>query len=200
MLKIGITGGIGVGKTVVARMFKLLGIPVYDSDSRAKWVMHHDDSLKADLIAAYGSQAFNEQGELDRAYIASIVFNNPEKLQRHNSLVHPHVRNDFEKWVKQHTGKPYVIKEAALMYESEAWKQIDKMIAVYAPMDVRIKRLLLRDKHRTEADIRTIISKQLSEEEKMARADYIVTNDDQRMIIPQVLSLHKQFLELASAN
>ncbi|MBC5994244.1 dephospho-CoA kinase [Pontibacter cellulosilyticus] len=199
MLKVGITGGIGVGKTVVARMFSLLGIPVYDSDGRAKWVMQHDQALKSELTGAFGPKAFTEKGDLDRAYIASIVFNNPERLQQLNSLVHPHVRNDFAAWVAQHTDKPYIIKEAALMYESEAWKQIDKMITVYAPTDVRIKRLLLRDTHRTEADIKAIIGKQLSEEEKMARADYVITNNDQEMIIPQVLALHEQLLKLAPA-
>ena len=198
MLKVGITGGIGVGKTVVARMFELLGIPVYDSDGRAKWVMVNDKALKTELIAAFGPEAYTEDGELNRTYIGSIVFNNPERLQQLNSLVHPHVRYDFFNWVSQHADKPYIIKEAALMYESEAWKQIDKMIAVYAPLEVRLKRLLKRDKHRTEADIRAIISKQLSEEEKMARADFVITNDDLQMVIPQVLALHEQFLKLAS--
>ena len=199
MLKVGITGGIGVGKTVVSRMFGLLGIPVYDSDGRAKWVMRHDETLKTELIAAYGPKAFTVTGDLDRTYLASIVFNNPERLQQLNSLVHPHVRNDFDNWVSRQTDKPYVLKEAALMYESEAWKQMDRIIAVYAPMDVRIKRLLHRDQHRTQADLEAIIGKQLSEEEKMARADYVITNDDQQMIIPQVLALHKQFLQVSLA-
>ncbi|WP_299818673.1 dephospho-CoA kinase [uncultured Pontibacter sp.] len=199
MLKIGITGGIGVGKTIVSRVFELLGIPVYDSDGRAKWVMHHDEALRADLVAAYGEQAFTLDGDLDRKYIASVVFSDPEKLQRHNNLVHPHVRNDFAAWLQQHADKPYIIKEAALMYESGAWKQVDKMIAVYAPLQVRVNRLLLRDAHRTEADIKAIIGKQLSEEEKMRRADYVITNDDQQMIVPQVLALHQHILELSKA-
>ncbi len=198
MLKVGITGGIGVGKTIVSRMFGLLGIPVYDSDTRAKWVMRYDEDLRAELITTYGAQAFSDNGDLNRSYLASIVFNNPEQLAQLNALVHPHVRDDFAKWVSQHAGKPYVIKEAALMYESEAWKQMDKIIVVTAPMDVRVKRLLLRDKHRAEADIQAIISKQLSEEEKISRADYIITNDDQQMIIPQVLALHQQLVALAS--
>lgn len=197
MLKVGITGGIGVGKTVVARMFELLGIPVYDSDGRAKWVMVNDAVLKAELIAAFGPEAYTESGELNRTYIGSVVFNNPERLQQLNSLVHPHVKNDFTNWLSGHKHKPYIIKEAALMYESEAWRQIDSMVAVYAPLDVRIRRLLQRDKHRTESDIKAIIGKQLSEEEKMSRADYVIFNDDARMVIPQVLALHDQFLKLA---
>ncbi|PRY11023.1 dephospho-CoA kinase [Pontibacter ummariensis] len=194
MLKIGITGGIGVGKTVVSRMFALLGIPVYDSDARAKWVMRHDEALRQELVAAFGQETFTEAGELNRSYVASIVFNNPERLEQLNGLVHPHVRQDFESWVKAQEGKPYVLKEAALMYESEAWRQMDQIITVYAPLDVRLKRLLQRDTHRTEEDIRAIIAKQLSEEEKMARAAHVVYNDDQRLVIPQVLTLHAQFL------
>ncbi|MFD2513894.1 dephospho-CoA kinase [Pontibacter locisalis] len=198
MLKIGITGGIGVGKTIISRMFALLGVPIYDSDARAKWVMRHDEGLQQELIDAYGVEAFTGEGELNRTFLAKIVFNNPQRLQQLNALVHPHVRNDFFKWVAMHADKPYVIKEAALMYESEAWKQIDKMIAVFAPLDVRIKRLLHRDKHRTEADISAIIERQLSEEEKMARADHVIFNDDQQLVIPQVLALHDHFLSLTS--
>lgn len=192
MLKIGITGGIGTGKTVVSRVFALLGVPVYDSDARAKWVMHHDAVLRQELIAAFGSEAFTEEDELNRAYIASVVFNNPERLEQLNALVHPHVRNDFAQWAALHADKPYVLKEAALMYESEAWKQMDQIITVFAPMEIRIKRLLHRDTHRTEEDIRNIISKQLSEEERMSRAEHIIYNDNQQLIIPQVLRLHEQ--------
>ncbi len=193
MLKIGITGGIGVGKTVVSRMFSLLGVPVYDSDARAKWVMRHDETLRQELIAAYGPETFTETGELNRDYLGPLVFGNPELLEQLNNLVHPHVASDFAKWVTKYTDKPYVLKEAALMYESDAWKQMDQIITVYAPMDVRIKRLLQRDTHRTEANIKAIIGKQLNEEERMSRADHIIYNDDQQAIIPQVLQLHQQF-------
>ncbi|WP_347159982.1 dephospho-CoA kinase [Pontibacter chitinilyticus] len=194
MLKIGITGGIGVGKSVVCRMFAVLGVPVYDSDARAKWVMHHDKALRQDLITAYGPTAFTEAGELNRTFIASIVFNDPKRLAQHNALVHPHVGRDFATWTGLHADKPYVLKEAALMYESEAWKQMDQIIVVAAPLEVRIKRLLQRDPHRTEADIKAIMAKQLTEEEKIARAQQVIYNDEQQLIIPQVLQLHQQFL------
>jgi dephospho-CoA kinase len=200
MLKIGITGGIGVGKTVVSSVFKLLGVPVYDSDARAKWVMHHDQGLRQELIAAYGPETFTDAGELSRSYLAGVVFNNPERLEQLNALVHPHVGGDFARWAASYAAKPYVLKEAALMYESEAWKQMDQIITVYAPMEVRIKRLLQRDNHRTEADIRAIISKQLSEEERMSRAEHIIYNDDQQMVIPQVLRLHGQLIASGSAK
>jgi dephospho-CoA kinase len=194
MLKVGITGGIGVGKTVVSRVFALLGVPVYDSDARAKWVMHHDKALRKELIGAFGPQAYTEAGELDRPYIAGIVFNDPGRLEQLNSLVHPHVRDDFANWAASHAKKPYLLKEAALMYESEAWKQMDRIITVYAPMDVRIKRLQQRDRHRSEEAIRAIIARQLSEEERMSRANHIIYNDDQQLVIPQVLRLHEQLV------
>ncbi|MCC9136627.1 dephospho-CoA kinase [Pontibacter silvestris] len=195
MLKIGITGGIGVGKTVVCRMFELLGIPVYDSDARAKWVMKNKEALRLELQAAFGKEAYNDDGELNRSHVAGIVFNNPERLAILNNLVHPHVATDFALWAAMHSDKPYVLKEAALMYESGAWKQMDQMIAVYAPLEVRMKRLLLRDKHRTETDIKAIIDKQLQEEEKISRADHVIYNDDQQLLIPQVIKLHEQFLD-----
>ncbi|TXK52889.1 dephospho-CoA kinase [Pontibacter qinzhouensis] len=194
MLKIGITGGIGAGKTIVCQMFQVLGIPVYDSDARAKWVMQHDATLKDNLTAAFGPDAYTLAGDLNRPYISGLVFNNPERLAQLNALVHPRVRIDFEQWAAAQTSAPYVLKEAALMYESQAWKQMDQIITVFAPLEVRMKRLLHRDAHRTEADIRAIISKQLDEEEKLARADHIIYNDDQQLIIPQVVALHQQFL------
>jgi dephospho-CoA kinase len=194
MLKIGVTGGIGVGKTVVCRMFQVLGIPVYDADTRAKWVMQHDSLLRQELQEAFGNDAYTKEGHLDRAYLAALVFNNPERLARLNALVHPHVGTDFDNWASTNAAAPYVIKEAALMFESESWRQMDEVIVVSAPMDVRLKRLQKRDPHRTEADIQAIISKQLSEEEKLARANHIVYNDDKQLIIPQVLALHQQFL------
>lgn len=194
MLKIGITGGIGTGKTIVTRLFALLGVPVYDSDARAKWVMHHDAILRQELIAAYGPEAFTAQGDLNRPYLASIVFNNPQRLAALNAIVHPRVRADFEGWARLHTNKPYILKEAALMYESDAWKQMDEIITVFAPMEVRMKRLQQRDAHRSEEEIKAIIEKQLSEDEKMKRAQHIIYNDEQTLLIPQVLELHTYFI------
>jgi len=200
MLKIGITGGIGVGKTVVCRMFALLGVPVYDADARAKWVMHHDAALRQELLTAYGAGAFTDSGELDRVYLAKIVFNNPERLAQLNTLVHPHVGRDFTDWVAMHTGRPYVLKEAALMYESEAWKQMDQIIAVSAPLELRIRRLLQRDTHRTESDIRAIMARQLEEEKKIARSQHVIYNDDRQLLILQVLKLHEQFILQSKAR
>jgi len=194
MLKIGITGGIGVGKSIVCRMFAILGIPVYDADTRAKWVMHQDQELKQELTQAFGPETYTATGELNRPYLSKTAFNDPQKLALLNSLVHPHVGNDFTKWVEANHSAPYVLKEAALMFESESWRQMDEIIVVAAPLEVRIKRILQRDPHRTQQDIEAIISKQLAEEDKMARAQHIIYNDDKQLLIPQVLELHQQFL------
>jgi dephospho-CoA kinase len=194
MLKIGITGGIGVGKSIVCRMFQVLGIPVYDADTRAKWVMQYDLALKQELQEAFGEDTYTPEGQLNRAYLASVVFNNQERLSLLNALVHPHVGTDFEKWAAAYPNPPYLIKEAALMFESESWRQMDEIIVVSSPLEIRLKRLLQRDTHRTEADVRAIISKQMSEEDKIARANHVIFNDDKQLLIPQVLALHQQFL------
>lgn len=194
MLKIGVTGGIGVGKTMVCSMFRLLGIPVYDSDGRAKWLMNQNEALKAELTETFGANTYTASGKLNRQYLGGVVFNDPERLALLNKLVHPHVRVDFVNWADQHAQAPYVIKEAALMYESAAWRQMNQIITVFAPLPVRIKRILQRDTHRTEADVEAIISKQLQEEEKMARAEHIIYNNDQQLVIPQVLQLHELFV------
>lgn len=197
MLKIGITGGIGVGKSIVCRLFEVLTIPVYDADTRAKWVMQHDLALKRELQDAFGREAYTSDEQLNRSYLASVVFNNQDRLNQLNAIVHPHVGTDFERWAAANAKAPYLIKEAALMFESESWRQMDEIIVVSAPLDVRIKRLLKRDPHRTKADILAIIEKQLSEADKIARAQHVVYNDDQHLIIPQVLALHQQFLQRA---
>jgi len=199
MLKIGITGGIGTGKSIVSRIFALLQIPVYDSDLRAKQVMAHNPQLKQELIAAFGPETFNEQG-LNRTWLASIVFPDPEKLAKLNSLVHPHVKQDFINWAEENKNAPYVLKEAALMFETEAHKQVDEMITVFAPLAIRMERLLKRDTHRTETDLKNIIAKQLPEEEKLRRADHVIYNDDSQLVIPQVLKLHAYFLEKAKSK
>jgi len=194
MLKIGITGGIGVGKSIVCRLFAILGIPVYDADTRAKWVMRHDQPLKQELTEAFGPDTYTEAGELNRTYLAKTAFHDPQKLALLNSLVHPHVGNDFTNWVEANQSAPYVLKEAALMFESESWRQMDEIIVVSAPLDVRISRILQRDPHRNRQDVEAIIAKQLDEEEKMARAQHIIYNDDKQLLIPQVLQLHEVFL------
>ncbi|QDA60010.1 dephospho-CoA kinase [Hymenobacter jejuensis] len=196
MLRVGITGGIGSGKSVVCRLFKLLGVPVYDSDYQAKWLMANDLSLRTELQMAFGSETFDAHGQLNRTYLARMAFTDPAQLAVLNALVHPHVGRDFEQWatVQQQAGHAYVLKEAALLYESGAYRQLDKIITVFAPLAVRQTRVLHRDPHRTPDDVLNIVGKQMSEEEKMQRADYVLYNDDQHLLIPQVLKLHHELL------
>ncbi|UOQ73436.1 dephospho-CoA kinase [Hymenobacter cellulosilyticus] len=198
MLRIGITGGIGSGKSVACRMFAVLNVPVYDADSRAKWVMANDLVLRQALQEAFGPEAFDASGQPNRTYLAQVVFKDPEQLARLNSLVHPRVGHDFEQWAQtqQAAGAIYVIKEAALLYESGSYQQLDKIITVFAPQPVRQARVLRRDPHRTPDDILAIIGKQMSEEEKLSRADYVLRNDDKHLLIPQVLELDRQFRSL----
>ena len=196
MLKVGITGGIGSGKSVVCQVFALLGIPVYDSDYRAKWVMGHDPVLRGELIRAFGDRVYDAAGHLDRPYLASLVFNQPRQLALLNSLVHPRVKADFTAWAATAHQAPYILKEAALMYESQAHKQVQRIITVSAPEAVRVARVLQRDPHRQAADVAAIIDKQLPEAERQARADFVIYNDDRQLVIPQVLAIHQQLLAL----
>lgn len=202
MLRIGITGGIGSGKSVVCRLFQLLGAPVYDSDQRAKWLMSNDLDLRAELLTTFGPQTFDSAGQLDRAYLARTAFADPAQLARLNALVHPHVGRDFETWAsaQQQAGRPYLLKEAALLYESGAYRQLDRIITVFAPQAVRQARVLRRDSHRTAADVLAIIGKQMSEEEKKQRADYVIHNDDQQLLLSQVLALDEQFRKINSVS
>ncbi len=195
MLRIGITGGIGSGKSVVARLFAVLGVPVYDSDSRAKWVMANDQLLREQLVAAFGAATYDAAGQLNRPYLAQQAFGNPERLAQLNELVHPRVDADFAAWsaAQAAAGHRYSLKEAALLYESGAYRGLDHIITVFAPLEVRQARVLRRDAHRSAADLQAIMRQQLSEEEKLARADYVVYNDDSQLVLPQVLALDATF-------
>lgn len=195
-LKIGITGGIGSGKSMICRVFQNLGIPIYDADSRAKWIVNHHPDLREELMAEFGPATYDAHGNYNRAYIAQQVFNDGNRVKVLNQLIHPRVGQDFLDWTKQHGEAPYLLKEAALMFESGSHLALQKVITVFAPESVRIKRILARDPFRSQDQIKAIFGKQLAEEEKIKRADFVVYNDDQHMVIPQVLELHTQFLKL----
>lgn len=195
-LQIGITGGIGSGKSLVSRIFNLLGVPVYDADSRAKSIMTTDGILVSQIKKEFGVLSFRADGSVNREYLAEHVFSDPEKLKRLNRLVHPRVGEDFSRWVKEQDSV-YILKEAALLFEAGSNTALDKIIVVSAPEELRITRVLQRDKHRTAQQVRDIIRNQLKEEEKVKRADYIIVNDESRLLIPQVLELHRQFLSMA---
>lgn len=193
-LQIGITGGIGSGKSLVTKIFACLGIPVYDADSHAKELMTTDGILISQIKKEFGDLSYLTDGTLNRKYLGEVVFNQQEKLDILNGLVHPRVRHDFAQWTDRYRDKPYVVREAALLFETGVYKLLDRTVVVYAPEDVRIRRVMKRD-NRHEAQVRAIIQKQLSEEEKMALADDIIYNDDSILVIPQVLALHHRLLQ-----
>ncbi len=189
MLKIGLTGGIGSGKSTVAKVFEVLGIPVYYADDETKKLMNEDAGLKKKIIEGFGEKSY-VNGELDRTYISSIVFNDKQKLALLNSLTHPATIHHAEQWMKKQTSA-YAIKEAALIFESGSDKQLDKVIGVYAPEELRIARVMKRDGVSREEVLKRI-SRQMNEEEKMKRCDFVIRNDEQQLLLPQVMKLHEE--------
>lgn len=192
MLKIGLTGGIGSGKTMVARIFELLGIPVYYADAAAKTIMNEDESLKALIVEHFGKAAYTD-GTLNRAYISSIVFQNKEKLALLNSLVHPATIRAAEKWMQQQQAA-YAIKEAALIFESGSQNGLDLVIGVYAPKSLRILRTMQRDTISRDEVLKRM-SNQVNEELKMKLCDFVIYNNEQQLLIPQVIALHEKLLK-----
>lgn len=192
MIKIGITGGIGTGKSTVCRIFELLNVSIYYSDDRAKELMNTNSNIRKAIIEQFGNDSYKEQ-VLDRNYLAKKVFQNKENIHKINQIVHPVVAQDFEKWCNEQKGA-YILKETALMFETNAHLQMNQIICVTAPLELRIARTLNRDAYRTKSDVLKIIEKQLSEEEKIRRSDYVISNDNSQLLIPQVLAIHKQIL------
>jgi dephospho-CoA kinase len=194
MLRIGLTGGIGSGKTIVAKLFELLNIPVYYADEASKRLYHSDKELMADIKKHFGEDVYSND-QLNRQRLAEIVFNNPEKLELLNSLVHPPTIKDAEQWMSRQT-TPYVVKEAALLFESGSAASLDYVIGVRAPVDVRIKRTMDRDGFSRE-EVMKRMDRQIDEDMKMRLCDFIINNDEQELIIPQVISLHTSFVAMA---
>lgn len=194
MLKIGITGGIGSGKSTVVHCFALLGVPVYDADAASKRLYHSDPALKKSLQDAFGKSIYKE-GVLDRTALAAIVFNDPQKLALLNSLVHPPTIKDAETWMAMQTA-PYLLKEAALLFESGSVNSLDYVIGVSAPEALRLQRVMARDGV-NETDVRSRMARQMEEGEKMSKCNFIITNDEASLVIPQVLELHNKLLQLS---
>ncbi len=194
-LLVGLTGGIGSGKTTVSRVFMSLGVPVYYADDRGKWLMLYDQQLKARVIEHFGTESYRGE-ELNRAYLAQRVFSDDEELQKLNALVHPAVGRDFATWVSAHQDHPYLIKEAALIFEGGSYKQLDKIINVSATREVRLQRVLLRDLQRSREQVLSIMEKQLSENERKRRSDYLIDNNGKKLIIPQVLAIDEELRKL----
>ena len=199
MLRIGITGGIGSGKTTVAKIFEVLGVPVYYADDAAKRLMNEDQALQQKIIENFGADVF-ENRQLNRSRLASIVFNDPEKLALLNSIVHPVTIADAEKWMKRFSKTaiqkiPFAIKEAALIFESGAQKKLDYVIGVHAPYKLRLQRSMQRD-NLTKEEVEARMEKQMDETKKMNLCNFIITNDEVQLLIPQVVELYKKLVEL----
>jgi dephospho-CoA kinase len=175
MLKIGLTGGIGSGKSAVSSVFSKSNIPVYDSDQRAKWLMNNNNFLKDSIVKLFGSQAYSEE-VLDRAYVSSVVFNDSSKLLELNKLVHPAVSLDFKNWANQFKNASFIVKEAAILIESEAYKEMDLIVLVVCDLNKRIKRVINRD-HLNVENVEKRVAQQLSDENKIKYADYVITNE-----------------------
>ena len=196
MLKIGLTGGIGSGKTTVARVFELLNVPVYYADEASKRLYHTDAALREAMVKHFGADVYKDD-QLDRVRLAQLVFHAPEKLELLNSLVHPPTLRDAGQWMARQTA-PYIIKEAALLFETGSAGQLDYIIGVTAPVHLRIKRVMDRD-HISREQVQQRMDRQMDENIKMRLCDFIIHNDEQQMVIPQVLQLHTEFLEKAAS-
>jgi dephospho-CoA kinase len=195
MMKIGITGGIGSGKSTVCRIFENLGVPVFYADTVAKEIMVSDAVLREGLKAAFGEESFDVAGKLNNKHIAGIVFNNAAELAKLNALVHPAVFRAFDNWlisVPAHI--PYILKEAALLFESGSYQSCDHNVLVVAPVAARLKWVMERDAA-TEEQVRARMSKQLSDEDKIKMADFLIRNDESQSLILQVTELHHQFIK-----
>ena len=189
--KLGITGGIGSGKTSVCRVFEVLGIPVFSADRQAQEIMDNDKEIIAGIKSITGKNLYNN-GTLNRAELASIIFNDPTILKKVNSLVHPAVFDHFAKWILIQS-TPYVIMEAAILFESGASAIVDKIATVVAPVEQRVKRVILRNKL-SQQQVLERMRNQIDDEERIRQSDFIINNSENDMIIPSVLEIHNEIL------
>ncbi len=192
MIRVGLTGGIGSGKSTVARVFEVLGIPVYYADEATRQLMNTDEALKKEIISNFGEESYSN-GQLNRPFIASIVFSNKEKLDLLNAITHPATIRHANEWMQQQIA-PYVIKEAALIFESGSAENLDYVIGVSAPKPLRIRRVMERDGISSE-EVQKRMSRQLSEDMKMKLCDFVLVNNELELLTPQVLALHEQLLK-----
>lgn len=196
-LKVGITGGIGSGKSYVARVFKALGVPFYDADKEAKLIMNNSPIIADKLIDAFGHQVYTAEGQLDREFLGEMVFKDIAKLKRLNEIVHPVVIQHGEDWAEKQTFA-YSLKEAALLFESGSYKQLDYTVLVLAPLELRLQRVMLRDGI-GRGQVEDRISKQMSDDDKHLLADFVLINDEKTPLLPQILALHEKFMRTAKS-
>jgi dephospho-CoA kinase len=190
MIKVGVTGGIGSGKSTVCKVFKVLGIPVFEADQVARQLMNSDAGVRIQLIDLFGSSVYLSDQTIDRKFLSAIVFNNPSLLSGLNSIVHPAVRKAFDVWCKNQQS-PYVIQEAAILFESGFYKMMDKTIVVATDESERIQRVMKRDKT-SEEQVRQRIRNQWTDEQRIKMADFVIHNNDNELIIPQIVEIDKK--------
>jgi dephospho-CoA kinase len=192
MLKIGITGGIGSGKSTVCKVFTVLGIPVYHADDMAKDLIRRIPEIRNNIMDEFGEESFSD-GRYNAKYISEIVFGNKENLQKLNSIVHPYVEKNFRQWCADQSGTKYILEEAAILFESRADKFLDYTIVVNAPLPLRIQRIMERDRI-TEEMVMNRMHSQWPTEKILPLADWIVENDEKHLLLPQILSIHNQLI------
>lgn len=193
MISVGVTGGIGSGKTTVCKIFEGLDIPVYYADIEAKRLMNHNKALKSKIKGILGKEAYHRNGRLNRKHVASIVFSDKEKLEQLNQLVHPAVREDALRWSNDQNSK-YTLQEAALLVENGSYKQLDYLIVVTAPVEMRIKRVVKRDKSNFD-QVKARMDNQLPEKAKKKVADFIIDNSGEVSLIHQIWKIHRALVE-----
>ena len=198
-VKIGITGGIGAGKSIVCKIFMSFNIPVYNADERARYLMNNDPRLISLIKKRFSEKAY-VNGKVDSTFLSTMVFNDDSQLKSLNEMVHPAVFSDFETWLHQHRKYEIIIKEAALLFESGSYAELDKVILVYCPLETRINRIIMRDPHRSRRDIEKIIERQMPDPEKKKMADFLITNDDLNPVIPQVLDILEKIKNLPGSS
>jgi len=193
MICIGLTGGIGSGKSFIAEIFKKLGVPVYNADTRASFISDKDPEVKSNIVSLFGQKVYSN-GLLNRQYVGGMVFDNPDLLERLNSIIHPAVEADFLKWCSTKKEHNYIIKEAAILFETGSYKKLDSTILVVAPEDIRIKRVLKRDN--TDRDsVKKRVENQWGDQEKEKLANYIINNDGRTLLLPQIINIHNSVTE-----
>lgn len=193
MIKVAVTGGIGSGKSIVCKVFQHLGIPVFNADEVAKQLIISQQNIKEGLKALFGASVYRSDGSIDRKMLADIIFNNQLALQKVNQLIHPVVYQAFQSWAKAQCSN-YVIQEAAVIFENKHHDRFDVIVTVTAPLEVKIRRCIERD-HSTRDDVLSRMKQQLPDEYKIEHSDFVITNDDQQLILPQIIAINKKLIK-----
>ncbi len=196
MLKVGITGNIGSGKTTVCRIFELLDVDIYYADGKAKEILHGNKSKKK-IRELFGQKVFDENENIVNHKLAKIVFNDKNALQNLNNIIHPRVIEDFKNWANNRKSQPYVLKEAALLYETWSYKDLDKIIVVASSVNLMIERVKKRD-NVSAGQIKERLANQIDQKTKVSKADYVIYNDEKKLLIPQVIDIHNKLLKIAT--